>query len=314
MPKYRNSLPQLSGKLFLTDGGFETTLVFHDGIDLPNFASFDLLKTIEGTERIRDYYRQYAGIATANKVGFIMDTVTWRANADWGALMGYSAAALNAVNQQSVELLVALRNEVETENSPMVISGCIGPRGDGYNPDDFMTAEESLKYHSTQIKSLSRSEADMVTAMTLTYAEEATGIVLAASAENIPVVISFTVETNGRLPSGQSLKEAIEQVDADTNSAPVYYMINCAHPEHFENTLTGDGKWLNRIHGIRANASKKSHAELDECEELDDGNPVELAHAYQAFSKNMSQLNVFGGCCGTDHRHIEAICRSVMAV
>jgi len=314
MSKYRDSLPQLSGQLFLTDGGLETTLVFHDGFDLPHFAAFDLLKTTMGTQRIRDYYRQYAGIAVANKVGFVMDTVTWRASADWGALMGYSATALNAVHHQSVELLVALRKELETVDSPMVISGCLGPRGDGYNPSNFMTAEESLKYHQVQINSFSQTEADMVTAMTIPYVEEAIGMALAARAENIPVVIAFTVETDGRLPSGQNLKDAIEQVDAETDSTPIYYMINCAHPEHFENTLVGDEKWLNRIHGIRANASKKSHAELDESVELDDGNPVELGHAYQTFSQNMSQLNVFGGCCGTDHRHIEAICQSVMSV
>ena len=314
MPKYRDSLPQLSDQLFLTDGGLETTLIFHDGIDLPNFAAFDLLKTVEGTKRIEEYYRQYAGIATANNVGFVLESVTWRASSDWGDLMGYSAIALDAINQRSVELLNNIRGELETEDSPMVISGCIGPRGDGYNPDVFMTAEQAQKYHSAQIKSFSRSAADMVTAMTVTYVEEAIGMVRAAAAENIPVVISFTVETDGRLPSGQLLKEAIEQVDAETNSAPAYYMINCAHPEHFANTLAGDENWLGRIHGIRANASNKSHAELDECEELDDGNPEALGKAYRVFSKKLKQLNVFGGCCGTDHRHVEAICHAINVV
>lgn len=313
MPKYRNSLPQLSGQLFLTDGGMETTLVFHEGIDLPNFAAFDLLKTEEGVQKIRDYFRLNAAIATENKVGFVLESVTWRASSDWGTLMGYSDIALDAINHQSIEMLEELREELETEDSPMVISGCIGPRGDGYNPDVFMTAEQAQTYHAAQIKSLSASAADMVTAMTITYVEEAIGIARAASAENIPVIISFTVETDGRLPSGQALKEAIEQVDAETNAAPAYYMINCAHPEHFEDTLTGDGSWLQRIQGIRANASKKSHAELDECETLDEGNPVELGHAYQSFSKKLKQLKVFGGCCGTDHRHVQAICQAITA-
>jgi S-methylmethionine-dependent homocysteine/selenocysteine methylase len=311
MSKYRNSLPQQTGKLFLTEGGLETTLVFHDGIDLPNFAAFDLLKTVEGVHRLEQHYRQYAAIATANKAGFVLESVTWRASSDWGELMGYSATALDDINKQSVEMLEVLREELETEDSPMVISGCVGPRGDGYNPDDFMTAEKAQAYHSAQIRSLSESVTDMVTAMTITYAEEAIGIVRAADEENIPVVISFTVETDGRLPSGQALKDAIEQVDAETGSAPAYYMINCAHPEHFEGTLIGDGSWLQRIQGIRANASNKSHAELDECETLDDGDPHELAQSYSDFSKNLKQLNVFGGCCGTDHRHVEAICQSV---
>lgn len=313
MSKYRNALPQLSDKIFLTDGGMETTLVFHEGIDLPYFAAFDQLKTVEGTKMIIDYYRRYAAIAIANNVGFVLESVTWRASSDWGQLMGYSEIALEAVNQQAMELLENLREELETENSPMVISGCVGPRSDGYSPDKFMSKQEAHDYHSTQIKSLSASSADMVTAMTITYAEEAIGIANAARAEKMPVVISFTLETDGRLPSGQLLKDAIELVDAATDSAPAYYMINCAHPEHFEDTLSGDETWLERIHGIRANASNKSHAELDECETLDDGNPVALADAYKVFSKKLKQLNVFGGCCGTDHRHVEAICQSIKA-
>jgi S-methylmethionine-dependent homocysteine/selenocysteine methylase len=292
----------------------ETTLVFHDGIDLPYFAAFDQLKTVAGTDRIRDYYRRYAAIATANKVGFVLESVTWRASSDWGNLMGYSATALDAINRQAIEILQDLREELETEGSPMVISGCIGPRGDGYDPDDYMTAEEAQAYHAVQIKSLSDTAADMVTAMTITYAEEATGMVRAANAAGIPIVISFTLATDGRLPSGQSLKDAIEQVDEESGFGPAYYMINCAHPEHFEDTLTGDEPWLQRIHGIRANASNKSHAELDECEELDDANPYELGQAYRDFSKKLKQLNVFGGCCGTDHRHVEAICKATLSI
>ena len=308
MSKYRHVLPQLNGKPFITNGGMETTLVFHDGFDLPYFAAFDLLKTLDGVEHLKRYYRKYVNIALSNKVGFILESVTWRASADWGDLMGYSSTALDAVNKQSIEMLTELRRELETEETPIIISGCIGPRGDGYNPDLFMSSEESQQYHQTQIHSFASSAADFVTAMTITYVEEAIGIVQAAKAENIPVVISLTLETDGRLPNGQSLKEAIEQIDAATNASAIYYMINCAHPEHFENELVGNDAWLKRIHGIRANASNKSHAELDECEVLDDGDPVQLGKSYHAFSKNLPQLNVFGGCCGTDHRHIDAIC------
>ena len=193
MSKYRNLLPQISGKKFITEGGLETTLVFHDGIELPNFAAFSLLKTIEGENRLKEHYRQYADIAIANKVGFILDSVTWRASSDWGALMGYSDIALDAINKQSVKLLDDLRDELETDYSPMVISGCIGPRSDGYNPDFFMSIEEAKKYHATQIKSFNESSADMVTAMTITYVEEAIGIVKAAKAENIPVANSSTI-------------------------------------------------------------------------------------------------------------------------
>ena len=311
MSKYRKALPQLSDKVFVTDGGLETTLIFHHGYELPYFAAFELLRSKSGEQRIKDYYRQYAEIALNNGAGFVLESATWRASSDWGKLMGYSDKALDVINRQAIDLLAELRGELETDESPMVISGCIGPRGDGYDPDSFMSEEESQRYHAAQIKSFAESDADMVSAFTITYVEEAIGIVNAAREQGMPVVISFTVETDGNLPSGQSLKEAIEQVDADTDDAVAYYMVNCAHPEHFEDKLAGDDAWLNRIQGIRANASNKSHAELDECEELDDGDPAKLGHAYLSFSKKLTQLNVFGGCCGTDHRHVTAICQAV---
>ena len=314
MSKYRNALPQLSDKVFVTDGGLETTLIFHDGYELPYFAAFELFRSKHGEQRIKDYYRQYAEIALNNGAGFVLESATWRASTDWGKLMGYSDKALDVINKQAIDLLAELRRELETDQSPMVISGCIGPRGDGYDPDSFMSEEESQRYHAAQIKSFAESDADMVSAFTMTYVEEAIGIVNAAREQGMPVVISFTVETDGNLPSNQPLKEAIEQVDAQTDNGPVYYMVNCAHPEHFDDKLAGDDGWLKRIQGIRANASNKSHAELDECEELDDGNPVELGHAYQSFSKKLAQLNVFGGCCGTDHRHVTAICQAVTTV
>lgn len=312
MAKYRNSLPQLTNKPFLTDGGLETTLIFHDGLDLPYFAAFDLLKTVEGTLHIKNYYRKYANIALTNKTGFLMESPTWRANADWAKQLGYSEKALHEMNQTAIDVLHELRDELETVDSPMVISGCVGPRDDGYNPSEFMSADEAKQYHSTQIKSFAESKADMVCAMTLCYVEEAIGIVQAAQQHRMPVVISFTVEIDGNLPSGQSLKNAIEIVDQETDMGPIYYMINCAHPEHFSDKLDSDHHWLSRIKGIRANASTKSHAELDESDELDDGNPYELGQAYKEFKNNLKQLNVFGGCCGTDHRHIESICHATM--
>jgi len=312
MTKYRTSLPQLSNKFFLTDGGLETVLIFHEGIDLPEFAAFDLLKTEQGTNKLRDYYRQYTNIAVANKAGFILESTTWRASADWAKLIGYTPEQLHAINQKSIELLVELREKVETKDSPMVISGCIGPRGDGYNPHEFMTSKQAQAYHSTQIKSFSSSAADMVSAITMTYVEEAIGIALAAKAENIPVVISLTPETDGHLPNGQTLKEAIEIIDNITDSFPAYYMINCAHPTHFNDVVDKDKVWLDRVYGVRANASCKSHAELDESVELDDGNPEEFGQLHTGLRKSLTNLHIMGGCCGTDHRHINAIAKNCL--
>ncbi|MBW4422692.1 MAG: homocysteine S-methyltransferase family protein [Myxacorys californica WJT36-NPBG1] len=310
MAKYRHNLPQLSDDLFLTDGGIETTLIFHEGLDLPHFAAFDLFRYSEGQKALEKYFRTYAALATDYQVGLVLESATWRANSDWATKLGSSKEDLARVYHQSIQLLQTIRNEYETEQSPMVISGCIGPRGDGYNPDNFMTADEAASYHQEQIAAFRDADADLVTAITMTYTEEALGITHAAQTVDMPIVISFTVETNGHLPTGQSLKDAIAQVDTTTHNGPAYYMINCAHPTHFANILATDEPWLERIRGLRANASTKSHAELDEAEELDDGKPEELGNQYLELKHKLQNLNILGGCCGTDHRHIAAICQA----
>lgn len=308
MSKYRNNLPQSSSDLFLTDGGIETTLIFHEGFDLPEFAAFVLLEDAQGQAALWQYFSTYAAIAREQKVGFILESPTWRSNPDWAYKLGYSFVELDRLNKQAIALMAEIRKEYETADSPMVISGCVGPRGDGYNPATMMTAVEAQQYHATQIGTFGQTAADMVTAITMTYAEEAIGVTRAAQAAGLPVVISFTVETDGRLPSGQPLGDAIRQVDEATSMGPVYYMINCAHPTHFEDALAGGESWVERIGGLRANASAKSHAELDEAEELDDGNPLELGVQYRQLKSQLRNLVVLGGCCGTDHRHIQEIC------
>jgi homocysteine S-methyltransferase len=313
MAKYRNALPQLSGTPFLTDGGMETTMIFHEGIPLPHFAVFDLLRTADGVKQIRAYYDRYAAMATAHGVGFMLECPTWRANADWGDKLGYSRDGLAEANRRAVGLMADIRARHETPESPIVISGNIGPRGDGYVAGRMMSADDAQDYHSAQVNVFRTTEADIVSAFTMNYVEEAIGIVRASKAAAMPVVISFTLETDGRLPSGASLQDAIETVDAATSSAPIYYMINCAHPTHFEDVLTPGSRWVDRIRGLRANASKRSHAELDSCADLDIGNPEELGHEYQALRRKLPQLTVFGGCCGTDHRHVEQIAQSCMA-
>jgi len=306
--KYRDYLPQLNGKPCVTEGGAETTLLFHDGLDLPLFASFPLLDDEKGRAAIDRYTRHYYDIALRNKMGFIMDTVTWRASKRWADELGVSQDELNNVQAKSLDFLMSLRDELETSSMPMIISGTIGPQDDGYNPNGFLKADEAQAYHSQQIAWLAECGADMVSAITMTYAQEVIGIAKAAKDIGIPCVISFTLETDGRLPSGQTLKSAIEEVDRETGNAPAYYMINCAHPEHFEAVLLDDGTWKNRIMGLRPNASRMSHEELDNSEELDIGNPKELGTQYKSLMELLPNLMVYGGCCGTDHRHVEEIC------
>jgi S-methylmethionine-dependent homocysteine/selenocysteine methylase len=306
--RYRDALPQLDRTPFLTDGGIETTLIFHDGHELPHFAAYDLLTRDGGEEALRRYFEPYVLIARERGVGIVLESATWRANPDWGARLSHGPERLAELNRRAVELLEELRDEHETAVTPIVVSGCIGPRGDGYVIGETMSAEEAEAYHAVQIGTFAGTAADLVSALTLTYAGEAVGIVRAARAAGIPVVISFTVETDGRLPSGQSLQEAIEEVDARTDAYAAYFMVNCAHPSHFDAVLEPGAVWTDRILGLRANASRMSHAELDDAEELDAGNPEELALEYVALRERLPRLTVLGGCCGTDHRHIEAMC------
>ena len=308
MSKYRNALPQLAGGRFLTDGGLETTLIFHDGLELPHFASFDLLKSEGGREQLRGYMKRYIALAKRAGIGFVLEAVTWRANPDWAEKLGYSREALAKANRDAIALMVGLRRAHESPQTPMVISGNIGPRGDGYKADNRMTPKEAQDYHAFQIEIFRDTEADMVSAFTINYVEEAIGIVRAAKAAGIPSVISFTLETDGKLPSGQGLRDAIEQCDRETGGGPAYYMINCAHPTHFEAELKKGGEWTRRLRGLRANSSKRSHAELDTSPDLDIGNPVELGDDYRRLGALLPHLTVLGGCCGTDHRHVEQIC------
>lgn len=308
MAKYRNALPQLSGEFFLTDGGIETTLVFLEGLELPLFSAFYLLRTPEGEAALREYFKTYAALARKLEVGLVLETATWRSNPDWGTKLGYSSDDLRAVNRNLVRMLEDIRAEYETGRTPIVISGCIGPRGDGYVPGNAMSVSEAEDYHSLQMETFASSAADLVTAITMNYVDEAAGITLAAQRINMPVVISFTVETDGKLPTGQSLGDAITEIDDLSSGYPAYYMINCAHPSHFDKVVRGGEPWASRIRGLRANASRMSHSELNESPELDSGNPVELGQEYADLKKNqLRHLNVMGGCCGTDHRHIEQL-------
>ena len=304
---YRERLPQLEGGLFVTDGGIETTLIYHHGLELPAFAAFDLLKDDEGTEELRRYYVPYALLAREHGVGLVLESPTWRANPDWAREIGYSLEELDALNRKAIALMEELRSEY-AGRAPIVISGCVGPQSDGYSPDTILSVAEAEAYHAIQIGTFADTAADMVTAITMTYADEAIGVARAAAEAALPSAISFTVETDGRLPDGQALGEAIEQVDAETDAAPAYYMINCAHPSHFEDALEAGAPWVERIRGLRTNASAKSHAELDEATELDEGDPEDLGARHAALKALLPRVNVLGGCCGTDDRHVAAIC------
>jgi S-methylmethionine-dependent homocysteine/selenocysteine methylase len=293
----------------LTDAGLETVLVFDEGIDLPHFASFPLVDSDEGRAALRRYYGPFLELARDRDVPLVLAAPTWRANSDWGRLLGYEDDDLAAVNRRALALVESARDEVlePAERGRVVIEACIGPRSDAYRPTLLMDADEAQAYHAVQLRTLADAGCTQATALTLTYVEEAVGITRAATAAGLPIGIGFTVETDGRLPSGDSIEEAILAVDTATDGAAESFMINCAHPTHFAHALP-DGDSRTRIRGLRANASALSHAELDEAEELDSGDPEDLAERYVALRRDLPGLEVVGGCCGTDIRHVTAIC------
>jgi len=304
---HRDALPQLDRELYLTDSGLETDLIYNQDVDLPQFAAFPLLDDGEGTRRLRSYFASHVAIAAQADVGFVFESVTWRASADWGALLGYDTDALDRVNRKAIDLPVEVRAEWESSHRPYPISGCLGPRDDGYAPGTLMTAQAAHAYHRPQIATFADTPADLVTAMTLTYPDEAIGIAWAARDVEIPLVLSFTLETDGNLPDGSTLAAAVQTVDDATDAYPAYYMINCAHPSHFDQVMYSNAPWTDRIRAVRANASRKSHAELDAATELDPGDPVAFGRDYADLRSRAPQLTILGGCCGTDRRHIEQI-------
>jgi S-methylmethionine-dependent homocysteine/selenocysteine methylase len=296
--------------LLLTEGGLETWLVYHEKVALPHFAAFDLIRRPGGRAVLERHYRSFAELGKREGVGVILETATWRASADWGARLGYDARQLAALHHELVELLWDVRASLEPSPAPILVAGCMGPRSDAYAPRVRMTVDEAAAYHGAQVATFSALPVELVVASTLGYVEEALGVALAAASLRVPLVLSFTVETDGRLPSGQGLGEAIEQVDAATAGRVAYFMINCAHPSHVARGLEPDAPWLRRLRGLRANASTKSHAELDEATSIDEGDADDLVAAFAALRRQWPGLCVVGGCCGTDHRHVERIVRA----
>ena len=298
-------LPDLRRRRYVTDGGMETDLIFHHGVDLPEFAAFPLLDSTEGRSRLELYYDGYAAIAAEAGAGLLLEAPTWRANPRWGERLGYDAESLARVNRTAIALLDRLRARYALTVADVIVSGMIGPRDDGYSAGQRLDPAEAAEYHRPQLEAFASAHADMAAAYTLTDAGEAIGIVQAARAAGLPIAISFTVETDGRLPSGTTIGDAIAAVDQA--APPDYYLINCAHPIHIARGLGDDGPWRRRIAGIRPNASTRSHAELDEADQLDEGDIDVLVAAQARLAQKLPALSILGGCCGTDHRHVAAL-------
>ena len=289
----------------VTDGGLETDLIFHRGVDLPEFAAYPLVWTDEGRATLRDYYTAYADVAARAGAGLRLESPTWRANSDWAPLLGHGQAEQDDANRRAVELMHGLADEWRDRVADLLVVGSVGPRGDGYRPGQAVDPDEAAGYHAPQLAAFAAAGANRACALTLSDPGEAIGVVRAAQAAGLALDLGFTVETDGRLATGPTLREGIEAVDAV--AAPASYVVNCAHPEHVLPALEGGGDWLRRIHGLRCNASTLTHAELDESETLDEGDLEVLVPAHRRIEALLPELEFVGGCCGTDVRHVAAL-------
>ncbi|MEZ5900368.1 MAG: homocysteine S-methyltransferase family protein [Hyphomicrobiaceae bacterium] len=298
---------------FLTDGGFETWLFFQQGFEAPEFAAIVLLDDDAARQAMRRYFDGFLAMAENARTGFVLDTNTWRGCTHWGPKLNRSKADMLRLSRDAVTVAKEIRKAWQSRVSPIIVNGVIGPAGDGYAPGRVSNVEEASRLHRPQIETLAQAGVDMISAITMTNSSEAIGITEAAREARLPVVVSFTVETDGHLPTGEPLGDAIQAVDAATNEAPCYYMVNCAHPDHFRDAVATGRNWVSRIGGVRANASRLSHAELDVAETLDDGNPDEFGQLHADLAGLLPNLRVIGGCCGTDHRHVRCVSQHLHA-
>lgn len=306
-----DTLPHRAGGLFLAYTGMETDLLFTQGVDLPGFASYPLLETEEGRARLEGYYRDMIRLGAKHGTGVILESPTWVASRDRGRAIGYSPARLADLNRRAIAHMCAARRT--HGDQPTIVSANIGPRGDAYAPQDQMSAKQAEDYHAEQLAVLAQTNVDLISAYTLAYTDEAVGIVRAARRFGLPAVIAFTLETDGRLPTGACLEDAISEVDAQTDGYTAYFMINCAHPDHFSHVLCASGP-TQRVRGIVANASRCSHAELEAATKLDDGSPQELGRQLAQMRRSFGQICVLGGCCGTDMRHMACIAAAAQSL
>jgi len=300
---------------WVTDGGLETDLLYHHGVDLPGFAAYPLLDTLDGRALLTDYYSGYARIARHAGAVLLLETPTWRANPDWVASLGGSPDDVRRINLESVVFLAGLGESLLSagtlpsramdDYSSFEVRGMIGPRGDGYAPGQVTSADEFATYHCAQVAAFAEGGAPRVTAYTLTTVAEALGVVHAARAHNVDVSVSFTVETDGRLPDGTPLADAVESLWQ--HGPPDGLLVNCAHPTHIAEALRDDDSWALRVTGLRVNASSQSHAELDTADVLDEGDLAELVATHEQLLARLPNVDVVGGCCGTDVRHVAAL-------
>ncbi|SFB84432.1 homocysteine S-methyltransferase family protein [Tropicimonas isoalkanivorans] len=312
MPHPDGMPPQQPGKLWLTEGGIETEIMYKWGHELPQFAMFPLLDNPAALQAMQDMWRRSLDVAAQHGFSMVMNGLDYRASPDWAALLGYSLEGLAEMQHRSIDFLRELRDEYTGQIPDMVVCGTVGPRGDAYGLNRDITADSAEEYHAVQLTTLREAGAEMAWTMTFNNIPEAVGAIRAARAIGLPIVMGLTLDSNARLKSGPSLGEAIERIDAEAGGGPEFYLLNCSHPVEFEPALDG-GDWERRIRALRPNASKMEKIALCQLGHLEEGNPVELGQLMGDLARRQPQIDIWGGCCGTCEVHLEEIARNVKA-
>lgn len=301
---------QQNGRFYLSEGGTETELMYKYGFELPQFALYPLLNNHDATSTMRGMFRSYLDVVARNEMNALMGGLDYRASPDWGKLLGYSPAGLAEANHQSIDFLRELAAEYVSDINEILIQGLIGPRGDAYERNTKITVNEAEDYHSVQLNTLKDANVDLALAITFNNVPESIGVARAAVKLGVPLAISLTLDTHSRLNSGPSLEEAITRIDAETGQSPEFYLINCSHPLEYEPAIT-PGNWINRIRGVRPNASKMDKISLCKIGHLEDGDPEELGNLCGGLARRYPHMDIWGGCCGTWDTHIHEIAKNI---
>jgi len=312
MVKHTTFPPQNRGRFYLTEGGTETELMYKHGFELPHFAMFPLLDNPKAVSKMREMFRSYLDVAAEHDFCALMGGLDYRASPDWGDLLGYSPASLSDANLQSIEFLRELANEYSSQVPEILIQGLIGPRGDAYERNETISENEAEDYHSVQLETLKKANVDSALAITFNNIPESVGVARAAAKIGVPLAISLTLDSNSKLHSGPSLADAITAIDEQTNQAPEYFLINCSHPLEFEPAIE-PGDWIQRVRGVRPNASKMDKMALCQIGYLEDGDPEELGRLCGDLARQYPHMDIWGGCCGTWDNHLNEIAKNVKA-
>lgn len=302
---------QKKGCFYLSEGGTETELMYKYGFELPHFAMFPLLDNPDAESRMREMFGSYLEVAAKYKTGALMGGLDYRASPDWGELLGYSPDGLAEANLQSIDFLRDIAKEYVSAVPDILIQGLIGPRGDAYERNETITENEAEDYHCVQLETLKKADVDLALAITFNNIPESIGVARAAAKIGVPLAISLTLDSASKLNSGPGLVEAITTIDRETGRSPAFYLINCSHPVEYEPAI-GPGDWINRVRGVRPNASKMEKIALCKIGHLEEGDPVELGALCGDLARRYPHMDVWGGCCGTWSRHLDEIAKNVL--